>query len=365
MGILIAIVAFIVIVGVLVLVHELGHFLAARQAGVGVEEFGFGFPPRMFSKKGKHTLFSVNWIPLGGFVKIKGIAGDDQHAGEHRGAKDSFASQSFTRRFLILVAGILMNILLTWVLLTAIYSLGFSESITGQPINTAAAPGQVVITQAVSGSPAAEAGLQAGDFIVSVADTPVTSILQTQELISGQVESVDIDLQRAGQVLSLHIPVITIEADPALTPVHGIGVGLGIRFPWWVNVWLGLRESVKLVGLIFVGLWTLITSLVSDGQVGEGVVGPVGIAVISGQAVQLGLVYVLYFAALLSANLAIFNLLPLPALDGGRLLFLFIERVQGKPVNAKTESIVHAIGFVGLLAVAALITLRDVIHLIK
>lgn len=365
MTILIAIIAFIVIVGVLVLVHELGHFLAARQARVGVEEFGFGFPPRMFSKKGKHTLFSVNWIPLGGFVKIKGIAGDDKQAGENTAAKDSFASQSFMRRFLILFAGILMNILLAWVLLTIIYSLGFSESINGQALQTQLSPGTVMVTGTVADSPAEQAGIQAGDIIVTVAGSAVTGIAQTQNLISSQAESVKIDLKRQTEIISLEVPITTFDTSSELEPTHGIGIGLGVRFPWWVNFWLGLRETVKLVGLIFVGLWGLIASLVSQGKVGEGVVGPVGIAVISGQAVQLGLVYVLYFAALLSANLAIFNLLPLPALDGGRLLFLLIERIEGKPVNAKTESIVHAVGFISLLALAALITLRDVIHLTK
>lgn len=355
---LIAVVSFIVVVGVLVLVHELGHFFAARRAGVAVEEFGFGFPPRMFSKKGKKTLISVNWIPLGGFVKIKGIAGDDQAMGSHKADKDSFANQSFFKRFLILFAGILMNMLLSWALLTGVYALGFSESVNGEAIETSLADGTVSINVVLEGSPAETAGIQVGDQIVSVSGQNVTSIRSAQEAISANADLAEMTILRSGEQLTIPVPVTSIGE------VHGIGVGLGVRYPFWVSLWLGLRESIKLIGYIFVGLATLVKGIFVDGQVSEGVVGPVGIAVISGQAVQLGVVYVLYFAALLSANLAIFNLLPLPALDGGRLLFLLIERIQGKPVNHKTEAIVHAVGFACLLLLAALITLRDVIHLI-
>lgn len=355
---LIAVVSFIVIVGFLVLVHELGHFFAARRAGVAVEEFGFGFPPRMFAKKGKKTLISVNWIPLGGFVKIKGIAGDDAAMGTHKADKDSFAHQSFFKRFLILFAGILMNMLFSWILLTGVYALGFSESVNGQPIQTSLADGAVSINFVLPGSPAETAGIQVGDQIVSVSGATVTSIESAQAAISANTQQADMVLLRNGQTVQLSVPVTS------LGEVHGVGVGLAVDYPVWVSFWLGLRESIKLIGYIFVGLASLVKGIFVDGQVTEGVVGPVGIAVISGQAVQLGLVYVLYFAALLSANLAIFNLLPLPALDGGRLLFLLIERIQGKPVNHKTEAIVHGIGFAGLLLLAALITLRDVIHLI-
>lgn len=356
MSVLIAVIAFIVIIGVLVLIHELGHFFAARQAGVGVEEFGFGFPPRLFSKKIKQTLVSINWIPLGGFVKIKGIAGDDQQAGEHTTAQDSFGSQTFVRRFLILFAGILMNLLLCWFLLTVVYALGFSESVNGEALQTSLTPGQVYVTGVIPDTPAAVSGIQPGDKVISVNQERVDSIHSTQTLISSN-DLVQLEVEREGQIQTLEVAVTS------LGEVRGIGVGLGIDYPWWASIWLGLRETAKLVWFIFIGLGELVKGIFVKGQVSEGVVGPVGIAVISGQAVQLGLVYVLYFAALLSANLAIFNLLPLPALDGGRIVFLLIERIQGKPVNVKTEAIVHAIGFMGLLALAALITLRDVFHL--
>lgn len=358
MSILIAIISFVLVVGMLVLVHELGHFFAARRAGVAVEEFGFGFPPRLWAKKTKKMLISINWIPLGGFVKIKGVAGDDHAVQTHHGAKDSFSSQSFTKRFLILFAGILMNILLSWVLLTGVYALGFSESINGEAIQTSLAKGTVSINLVLEGSPAEQAGVQAGDQIISIDGQDVGSIQNAQSAISDSSTSTQLTLLRQNETVVLDVPVTTIGE------VTGIGIGLAVKYPAWVSIWLGLRESVKLIGLIFVGLAELIKGIFADGQVSEGVVGPVGIAVISGQAVQLGLVYVLYFAALLSANLAIFNLLPLPALDGGRLLFLLIERIQGKPVNQKTEAIVHGIGFISLLLLAALITLRDVIHLI-
>lgn len=358
MSIFIAVVSFVVVVGVLVLVHELGHFFAARRAGVAVEEFGFGFPPRMFAKKGKKTVISFNLIPLGGFVKIKGIAGDDHSIATHTKAKDSFSNQSFLKRFLILFAGILMNMLLSWILLTGVYILGFSESVNGQPIETSIAKAKVSIGFVLEDSPAERSGIRVGDQIISIAGQEISSITNAQAAISAEAEKVQINLLRDGQTVQTSVPLTSIG------DVHGIGVGLAVRYPFWVSLWLGLRESIKLVGFIFIGLGSLVKGIFMDGQVGEGVVGPVGIAVISGQAVQLGVVYVLYFAALLSANLAIFNLLPLPALDGGRLLFLLIERIQGKPVNHKTEAIVHGIGFVSLLLLAALITLRDVIHLI-
>lgn len=358
MGILIAIVSFIVVVGILVLVHELGHFFAARRAGVAVEEFGFGFPPRLFAKQGKNTLISINWIPLGGFVKIKGIAGDDQAMETHISARDSFAHQSYTKRFLILFAGILMNMLLSWLLLTGVYALGFSESVDGQAIVTNVAKGRVKIGLVLEGSPAETVGIQTGDEIISVDGTAATSILSVQTAISANTQTTQLQILRDGQEKILNVPVTTRE------DVHEIGVGLSVKYPVWVSFWLGLRESIKLLGLIFFGLAGLVRDIFVNGQVSQGVVGPVGIAVISGQAVQLGVVYVLYFAALLSANLAIFNLLPLPALDGGRLLFLLIERIQGRPVNHKTEAIVHGVGFACLLLLAALITLRDVIHLV-
>lgn len=358
MQILISIISFVVLVGFLVLVHELGHFIAARRAGVSVDEFGFGFPPRLASIKRKNTTYSLNWIPLGGFVKIKGIAGDDEKAAEHARAKDSFTHQSFSRRFIILFAGIGMNFFLTWVLLTAVYALGFHSSVTGKPMITTIAHGDVRIEETLDGSLAETAGIQAGDILISINGQPATSIEQAQAEIKASQSQVHIDLLRNNQPLRVDVPTPSAEDSSGV-----IGVGLSMSYPLWVAPWLGLRETIKLVGQIFVGLYQLIAGF-THGQVSEGVMGPVGIAAISGQVVGLGLVYILFFAALLSANLAIFNLLPLPALDGGRIIFLLIERIQGKPMNQKMESLVHALGFASLLGLALLITVRDVLHLL-
>lgn len=359
MDILIAIVAFIVLVGTLVCIHELGHFFASRKSGVGVDEFGFGFPPRLLAWKGKKTLYSLNAIPLGGFVRIKGVAGDDSQAIQHASAHDSFTQKSFTKRFFILFSGIGMNIILTWVLLTSVYLMGFGESVDGQPLTTNLARGHVQITGVMPDQPAAAAGVQTGDVLFSVNGTRVESVPEAQEYIRAAQGTAQLEIETDGKIRTLTIEPIILED----TQLQGIGVGLGMKYPAWTAVWIGLRESVKLIWLIFVGLGQLLVGIFSQGSVGEGVVGPVGIAVISGQAVSLGVVYAIYFAALLSANLAIFNLLPLPALDGGRIVFLLIERIKGSPVNQKTESIVHAICFAMLLGLALLVTVRDVIHI--
>lgn len=349
---------FLLVLSVLVFVHELGHFWTARRSGMRVDEFGFGFPPRLFGIKRGETLYSINAIPLGGFVRIHGESGQD------RDDERSFAHASIPKRLVVLVAGVAMNLLLAAALLSFGFMVGLPTSVDGPLPKGATVRDEVVrISSIAPGSPAEEAGIASGDVLVGLDAMPVNSSDAARAYIQEHGdEGVHITLQRKQEQLEVDV----VSADLPDFQVRGVGIGLietaTISYPIWRAIPEGIRATAASTWGVIRAFYDLLHQLVVERSVSSEISGPVGIAVLTGEAASLGFAYLLYFAAILSINLAVLNLLPIPALDGGRIVFVLIEAVRRKPNDAKVESTVHGIGFLCLMALVVLVTYRDIVH---
>lgn len=357
---MLTVLAFIIILGVLVFVHELGHFLAAKRAGMRVEEFGFGFPPRLVSIKKGETLYSFNLIPLGGFVKIFGEDGEEKNSAQ------SFAAKPIWQRALVLLAGVTMNIVLTIALLSWGYIIGLPTAVAD---DKSVSHAQVQITEVAAGSPAELAGIKIGDIILGASNT-AGQLSQVEQVIKFQ----DYVALNKGREIVILLKRGQSERQVALTPrmeappnEGAIGVALArvidISWPWYRAIWEGAKDTFGLIWLIISSLGYLIWQFFSTGHGAGQVLGPVGIFSITGQAAHLGFIYLLQLTALLSINLAIVNALPFPALDGGRVLFLIIEKIKGSPVNETVEKAIHTAGFAFLILLMVVITLKDIAKL--
>jgi regulator of sigma E protease len=358
MSLLITIVAFIGIFGLLIFVHELGHFLMARRNGIKVEEFGFGLPllPKIFSIKRGETVYSIYPVPIGGFVKMLGEDGKSK-------SSRSFASKSRRVRAKVLVAGVVMNALLAYVLLTA----GFIANM--QPIALCASDypearfqNDVNIAAVSPKGPADQAGLKAGDVIRQIEGKPIDCNLQVPQTLrarAGQSTVMFIDRNSQTQAITV------TPAPPGSAAAGRIGIAprddfKQLEYPRWEAPYLAAIETVAITKATIGAIVGVFANLLTAARVPEGVAGPVGIAKLTGDVIALGGIMVLRFVAIISLSLAIFNLLPIPALDGGRLLFVGIEALRGgKPVTPKTEQTIHAIGFFLLIAFILVITYFD------
>ncbi|MDD3824581.1 MAG: M50 family metallopeptidase [Anaerolineae bacterium] len=413
---LLIIVSLLIALSILVFVHELGHYLVAKRFGVVVEEFGFGYPPRLLAfwhTKGKvvidgqeiiiprdfrlpeelesgslvtyetstdgkgrgiltriekvepgvelgragrvemldpGTLFSLNAIPFGGFAKMLGE--------EDPSSPGSLASKGKLPRILVLAAGGGMNLLAAAIF----FALAFA---VGAP--AVADPENAMISMVAPGSPAEEAGLQAGDVIVRAGDTEILNITSLQRYTNEHLgEPVMLAVERDGEVLQVQV-VPRAEPPPEEGP---IGIGLSPRttiksYPWYEALWMGARQTVTLTGFIFTVPVQLIQGLIPAEMARP--VGPVGVGQLVGDAVQYSIDTGWWFPVMqlmgsLSVALAVTNLLPLPALDGGRILFVFVEAIRGKRVDPSKEGLVHLIGMILLVALMLFITWQDVIN---
>ncbi|MBI5733531.1 MAG: RIP metalloprotease RseP [Candidatus Kerfeldbacteria bacterium] len=354
---LVTILVFIGVLLVLVLAHELGHFLAARSLGVTVEEFAFGFPPRLWGTKRGQTTYSINWLPLGGFVKLKGEQVIQRHE------PDSFSAQPPWRRAVILVAGVTMNVILCFVLITGGLMVGLPTMLDASQL-TQARDVKIQIVNVLPGAPADKAGLKLGDEVKELDGRRFTVLSEMQNYIAAQGgKTMDITLLRGKEVVKTSgVPqVLSESAGRAALGVNLVQTGI-IAYPWYESIWRGGVATYNLAIDIGRGFGQLFKNLIINRQVPKDVAGPVGIAVMTGQVAELGWIYVLQFAALLSLNLAFINLFPFPALDGGRLLFVIIEKLRGKPNNEKVEGLVHNVGFAILMLLVVLITYQDLLH---
>ena len=334
----------LVIVGisVLILAHELGHFLAAKYFGLWVEEFGFGFPPRLFAKKIGETVYSFNLLPFGGFVKIYG---ENKEATKDGQESRSFAFQPAWKKAIVILAGIFMNFLLGWLIVSVIFMIG--------------APKAMVITAVIDQSPAALARIQAGDLLTDfkTSDEFVNFIQENKG------KEISLGVTRDGRELSI---ILT----PRLAPPEGEGA-LGVTFTETgvekqailTSFWEGLKTSLAIVASIFTALYQLLGSLLTQGRLLEGFVGPVGIFGVANQAAGLGMSYLLQLIGLISLNLFVLNALPFPALDGGRLFFIIIEKIKGSPLSSGFERSANAFGFLFLLLIMIVVTIRDITRL--
>ncbi len=349
---------FIIVLGIIVLVHEFGHFYTAKKMGMGIEEAGIGFPPRAWAKKAKDGItYSINWLPLGGFVKIKGENGENQDD------PDSFASKKPWQRAIVLSAGVFMNFLLCATLL----SIGFAVGLPITVDQTVLEEGNIKdykmqVISVIEDNPAEQAGVELGDIVIKVDGQEFKSVGQLNEYNSDKIGQVlTYEFARDEEIISKDIEIVEI-----MDGVGGIGMGINetsiVSYPIHKAVWHGVRLTGYLTKEITFAFGNIIKNLVIGEPVGVQVSGPVGIAVLTGQVAKLGLIYILSFIALLSLNLAIINFLPFPALDGGRLVFLLIEVIRGKPVNQKVEGIFHTVGFLILMLLIVVVTFQDVLR---
>ena len=333
--------------------------MAARFFGVKVEEFGLGFPPRMkkLFKKGD-TEYTLNWLPIGGFCKIMGEDGEDKNNPE------SFSSRSVGQRALILSGGVIMNIILAMILFSLIFMVGMPTDVTGG-IDESKISGfkdqKVQITSVAKNSPAAEAGIMMGDTVLKINETKIATIEELQNYIDNhRGEEVNIYLLRGKKEITKKL--IPRENPP--DEEGPIGVGLAetamVSYPVHWAIWKGIIHTIKITIFIITAFAGIIWSLLTVGKMGAEISGPVGIVVLTGQMSAMGLIYLLNFTALISVNLAIINALPFPALDGGRLLFLAVEKIKGSPINQQWEAKVNNIGFALLMLLMVVITFKDI-----
>jgi regulator of sigma E protease len=344
MGALEIIIVFILVIVLLVVTHELGHFLVARLFGIRVDEFGIGMPPRLFSYKGKETLYTFNALPLGGFVKI---FGEEEDIHDPR----SFSSKNYIIKSLVVVAGVLANIIMAFIIFTFIAWQGTAVfSTTLESVNT--------------GSPAWEAGLKAGDKIVGLGgskdDITVTDI---QSYVSVNIgNTANFQVKRDEEKLDFEIV-------PRSNPPEGEG-SLGIIFgselvktPFYKAPFHGAKATWLALLTIIVGLASFFSQLFTSGAAPTDLVGPVGIAVIAAETYKVSILSFFNLLAFLSLNLAIINILPIPALDGGRLLFFAVEKISGKIIPARVAGIIHSTFFIILIALIIWISYRDFINI--
>lgn len=378
---MLAIIIFIVILGVLIFVHELGHFVTARRNGIKADEFGFGFPPRMagvyknektgkyewvpLNKKieSKNTIYSLNWIPLGGFVKIKGEDGNGQKEA------DSFSSKSAWVRIKVLAAGVMMNFVLAWFLIAIVFMLGAPQAI--DPEIGGQTDSKIQISGLSANSPAESAGIRVGDEILKFQKN------NGQEIHLGDIKSVQKYIaDNRGKEIVLQVRRgdnnLDIKIVPRVDSPEGegaLGVSLSetviVSYPWYQAIWEGLKTTGWMIWAIILALFEIIKNIFMGQGTPADVAGPIGIAVLTRDVANLGMVYVLQFAALLSINLGIINILPIPALDGGRILFILVEKIKGRPVSQKVEQALHSIGFMLLILLLVLVTFRDVLKFVK
>lgn len=376
---LLTFISFFLILSLLVLVHEIGHFFVAKKAGIKVEEFGLGLPPRIWGKKIGETMYSINALPIGGFVKLYGEEGEEKEGKVEKNRQ--FVFQSPKIRAAVIVAGVCMNFLLGVIAFTLIYSN------LGIPTKT----DKVKVVGIAPNSPAENSGLKNDDVIVkidglAISDT-VDFIKQTGKSVGQEIK---LEISRAtdnpcknnvlGASTNVEISCIgenmLVTLKPRENPPAGEGpIGVVISnteqkfYPWYEMIfrgsWEGLKEATGWLTLIAGSLVTMVSQLIFRGMVPSDVAGPIGIFQITGTVVKTGWLSTLQFIGILSINLAVINILPFPALDGGRLVFIVYEMITRKKPNENFERRANTAGFAFLLFLIALVTLNDVVRILN
>jgi len=357
-SILVLIIALLSLVA-LMIVHEFGHFIIAKKFGVRVDEFGIGYPPRIFGKKIGETIYSVNLLPLGAFVRIYGEEGgiDDYR---------SFANLKIWKRVLIVIGGVAAFWIASLIIFSVVFAMGADIPIGDQDVPGLTNP-QVKIIMVSANSPAAEAGLKSTDTIKEVKTGE--SIIQINKISDFQKiteenkgNEISVVVEREGKDISFNLV-------PRISPPAGEGsVGIGLdrmatlikKHPWYLAPVQGAIYTWQTTANALAGLYQVLLNLVSGKGAPEGAsfAGPLGITVFLANAASYGPGFFLYFIGLISVFVAIFNLFPIPALDGGKLVFLLIEKLKGRPVSAKIEQNITVVFFLILIALSIFVTIK-------
>lgn len=346
---LLTIIIFVAILVILILIHEFGHFIIAKLNGVQVEEFAFGFPPRLFSIKRGGTRYSFNLIPLGGYVNLLGESEEVKKPG-------SYYSKKVWQKILIVGTGVVMNFLLAIIVLAIGFTIGMTPLVSDPATLGGQKTSQVMVIQVMPDSPAAKIGLETGNILNGFSSPE--DLQQFTRSHSGQ--QVELSIQRNNSQEKRQVTLTNGEAP--------LGVGVvsitKVKQPFFQAIGTATIEVGRSIKAVLVALWLILKSIFTTGKAGEagaGVVGPVGIFNFTSQALKIGWIYILQLLAILSINLGIINILPFPALDGGKILFLGLEGIfRKKVVRQEVENLIHTIGFIILIILILAITFRDI-----
>lgn len=372
---------FFIIIALLILSHEFGHFLVAKLTNTKVEEFGFGFPPKIFWLKKGETIYSFNLFPIGGFVKI---LGEDGAPPQEVGLSNleiaspnnrNFFSKPVSVKAAIIAGGVFFNLLLAWILISASLSLGSLQQIDD---NLDFKNAQVMIAEVQKNSPAEVIGLRPGDQIFRLSELTLasanlevsapgnflepTKMTEVQDFVNlNRGKKIEITYKREDKIFSSKI-----QLRDAAAKEGGLGIAMArvamVKEKWHAAIFKGLKQTILLTGAIALAIIYFIIGLFR-GTGFEQVAGPIGIFNIVGQTSQFGISHLIQLSALLSINLAIINFLPFPALDGGRLIFVLIEKIKGSPLNYKVVNLIHSVGFAILIILMLFVTYQDILRL--
>lgn len=342
----------------LVVIHEFGHFILAKKFGMKVEEFGVGYPPKIFGKKIGETFYSINLIPFGAFVKILGETGDSKNP-------RSFSEKPFWQKTLVILGGVVSFWIVSAILLTVVMLIGAPTQIDDNYKGAFREPKVQVISMSIN-SPAEVAGIKTGDIIEEIKNQK--SNLKNIDKIAGFQDFVN---NSKGQEIILTVlrgkDVLEISLVPRVSPPEGegpLGVALArtalVSSPWYKAPLEGIKQTFYLTVMAVKGWIQAITNLINQKPAGVEVMGPVGIFSLFVQTSYLGVSYFLQLIAIISVFVALFNILPIPATDGGKLLFIIIEKIKGKPMNQKVVQNVEMAFFSFLIIIMVFVTIKDI-----
>lgn len=341
----------IILAGLVILIigHEAGHFFAAKGMGMRVDEFGFGFPPKIWGRKKGETEYSVNWLPFGGFVRIAGendrLLGDGEklEALPPEEKKRFFMFQAPWRRSVVILAGVAANFLIGWLLISGVFMIGTSPTLD--------------IYQVQPGSPAEAAGIRTGDIVRNFG-TAEEFISYTNDRRGREMS---IQILRGEETLAFNV-IPRTETAPGEGAVGIIFAGIAPRGPM-----TALKDGIVATGRIALltatALYETVKGIVTTGTIPEGIVGPVGIFSVAQETARTGILNFVQLLAFISVNLAVLNLVPFPALDGGRFVLILVEKLKGSPIPRKAEMWLNGLGFALLILLMLVVTFRDVVNL--
>lgn len=356
----------------LVVSHEFGHFIVAKKSGIRVDEFSFGFPPKLFGKKVGETTYNFNALPFGGYVKIFGqdpneenISGPDKDR--------SFVNKPRYIQALVLFAGVFMNFLVAWLLLSVGFMSGLPTSVGEAPKGAKIENQALTVTSVSANSPAEIGGLKTGDRIISLVTKDNPNSLIANEISAEELQNFIKAHNEEEVIMSIirgkeakELIVIPAKSKPEGNAMIGISMDtIGtLKLPVYIAMWEGLKLSSSVFVATVMGFYNLIHDAILGQADMSTLTGPVGIVGVVGDAAEFGFIYLLSFTALISINLAVLNLIPFPALDGGRLLFLLIEKIKGSRIKPQIANYVNMAGFGLLIILMLFITYHDIAKLI-
>ncbi|MEX0931082.1 MAG: site-2 protease family protein [Candidatus Paceibacterota bacterium] len=362
-----SILIFFVVLFVLILVHELGHFIVAKKTGMRVDEFGIGFPPKLFGITRGETEYSLNALPIGGFVRIFGEDGTNETSGQSEGR--AFSHKSKWAQAAVLIAGVTMNVIFAWVLLVAVLMMGVPTAVDEA---TASNESKLIITEVLTESPADTAKIPAGAEIVSLhSDGETVESLTPSAFTAFTTEHADDEMtltyRAGGEEIAVQLsPETGIISSNESQPAIGVALSLvdTVRYPIHTAIYEATVVTVTALGAITVGITNLLVDAFTlDADLSQ-VAGPVGIVGLVGDAAEFGFASLLMFTAIISLNLAVINMLPFPALDGGRLLFVAYEAITRRQINPVWAGRANMVGFALLILLMVAVTYNDILRIL-